>query len=422
MTPDEAAIAELYDNFDAGAHFEGSVAGNVRDPYPELARRRRESPVEARTDTLFSGGAEDGSEDLTRDAYWIYRYEDVSAVLRDNESFSSESVREMMGLVMGPYVMVGLDEPEHKRHRNLVAQAFRQRALQRWDGELVVPIADGLLDRILARGTGQAELVRDFTYRLPVQVIAGILGLPPEDYPKFHKWALALVNVAADPVEGIAASESLKEYFSEVCELRRKEPRDDVISDLVHAEVDGEHLDEEEILSFCRLLLPAGAETTYRATGNFLFGLLTNPDQMAALMADPSLMTAAIEESIRWEPPLLIVSRRATRDVEIAGVTIPAGADVVPSTGSACHDETRWGDTSEEFNILREQQPHLAFGAGPHMCLGIHLARMEMRATIDRILTRLPNLRFDPARADTDPHIHGETFRSPTGLPVLFDA
>ena len=121
MTPDEAAMAELYDNFDAGAQFEGSVAGNVRDPYPELARRRRESPVEARTDTLFSGGAEDGSEDLTRDAYWLYRYEDVSAVLRDNESFSSESVREMMGLVMGPYVMVGLDEPEHKRHRNLVA-------------------------------------------------------------------------------------------------------------------------------------------------------------------------------------------------------------------------------------------------------------------------------------------------------------
>ncbi|MCU1458288.1 MAG: cytochrome [Actinomycetia bacterium] len=422
MTADEAAIAELYDNFDAGAMFAGSVAGDVRNPYPELARRRRESPVEKRTQTLFKGDAADGSGDVTQEAYFVYTYDDVNTIMRDNESFTSEAVRELMGMVMGPYVMVGLDEPEHKRHRNLVAQAFRQRALQRWDSELVLPIANELIDRIVARRDGKAELVRDFTYRLPVQVIAGILGLPPADYPKFHQWALDLINVTSDPEAGLAASASLAGYFSEICALRRREPQDDVISDLVNVEIDGETLDEEEILSFCRLLLPAGAETTYRATGNFLYGLLSNPDQMAALKADPALMTGAIEESIRWEPPLLIVSRRASRDVELSGVTIPAGADVVPNTGSACHDETRWGDTSEDFDILRTPQPHIAFGAGPHMCLGIHLARMEMRASMDQLLTRLPNLRFDPDRLDTDPHIHGETFRSPTGLPVVFDA
>jgi len=400
-----------YATFDAAEHFAGSVAGDVRDPYPHLARKRHETPVERRRDTLYEG--------ITRDAYYVYRFDDVSQVFRDNETFSSSSIRDLMGLVMGPFVIVGLDEPEHKRHRNLVAQAFRQRSLQRWEESLVRVVIDECVDRFAARG--EAELVRDLTYRMPIQVIAEILGLPRDDHTRFHQWAIALINVAADPETGLAASESLREYFAGICELRRSEPRDDVISDLVHADLDGERLDEDEILSFLRLLLPAGAETTYRATGNFLYGLLTHPDQLEALRRDRSLMQQAVEEAVRWEVPLLITSRRAQRDVEIAGVTIPEGSEVVIQTGSANHDETRW-ERAEEFDIFREPLPHIAFGAGPHMCLGMHLARMEMRLTADRLIDRLPNLRLDPVQVeDHDAHIHGETFRSPTSLPVLFD-
>ena len=187
------------------------------------------------------------------------------------------------------------------------------------------------------------------------------------------------------------------------------------------AELDGEQLGDEEIFSFLRLLLPAGAETTYRATGSFLYGLLTNPDQFDALRADRSLMTQAIEESIRWEGPLLITSRESAQDAELGGVTIPKGAMVVVNIGSANHDETRW-DRPDDFDLFREPQPHIAFGTGVHMCLGLHLARMEMATSINRLLERCPNLRPDPDRWDSDDvHIHGQRFRSPTTLPVRFD-
>ncbi|MFN8036714.1 MAG: cytochrome P450 [Acidimicrobiia bacterium] len=404
----EADEIDPYESFDASRQFAGTVAGDVRDPYPRLAQKRRDTPVEHVRDRLWG--------EMERDAYWVYTYDDVSKAFRDDTTFSSVSIRELMGLYMGPNIIVGLDEPEHRRHRNLVAQAFRQKSLAHWETDLVLPVVDGLIDRILARGN-RAELVRDLTYRYPIQVIAEILGLPREDHLTFHRWAMQLINVAADPVNGIAASEALRDYFMGVCDERRREPRSDVISDVVHAELDGERLDEDEILSFLRLLLPAGAETTYRASGNFIFGLLSNPDQMEALRRDRSLMPQAVEEAIRWETPLLITSRRCVEDTVLHDVEIPSGCEVILHTGSANHDETRWDD-ADAFDIFREAKPHIGFGAGVHMCIGMHLARLELRVAVERLLDRLPNLRLDPD-AD-DPHIHGEHFRSPTSLPVLF--
>jgi len=202
-----------------------------------------------------------------------------------------------------------------------------------------------------------------------------------------------------------------------VLEERRRQPADDLISDLAVAELDGERLDDEEIFSFLRLLLPAGAETTYRATGNLLFGLLSRPDQLDALRADRSLMAQAVEEAIRWESPLLITSRTATSDTEVRGVAIETGSQVIAHVGSANHDETRWDD-AESYDLFRPPLPHISFGAGPHMCLGMHLARMEMGVAVGALLDRLPGVRLDPD--GDDPHIHGELFRSPTSLPVLF--
>jgi cytochrome P450 len=385
------------------AQFSG-VAGDVRNPYPDFHQKRTETPV---------AQLEDGS-------WEVYPYDMVAAVMRDNETFCSGSIRELMSVVMGPFPLVGMDEPEHRRLRSLVSQAFRQRMLAHWDDDLVVPVVNEMIDRFVERG--QAELVEEFTYRYPVQVISEILGLPREDHEYFHPRALAVINVAVRPDEGILASTELREYFAKVVDERRANPGDDLISQLVQAELEGEVLGDEEIFSFLRLLMPAGAETTYRATGSFIYGLLTNPDQLEALKADRSLMPQAIEESIRWEGPLLITSREVAKDTELAGIKLPKGTMIVTNVGSANHDPKRW-DNGDEFDIFRAPQPHIAFGAGVHMCLGIHLARMEMSTAMNLVLDRLPNLRPDADRWEAnDVHIHGEKFRSPTTLPVLFDA
>jgi cytochrome P450 len=198
---------------------------------------------------------------------------------------------------------------------------------------------------------------------------------------------------------------------------RRAAPKEDVISDLVTAEVEGEKLTDEAIYSFLRLLLPAGAETTYRSSGNLLFLLLTHPDQLDAVRNDRSLLPQAIEEALRLEPPLLSINRTTTCEVEIAGITIGPGESISPHIGSANHDETRW-DHAEQFDIFRPAIPHIAFAHGPHMCLGMHLARLETRALVSRVLDRLPDLALHPG--DSDPHIRGQVFRSPTALPVTF--
>ncbi len=389
--------------FEPMAQFSG-VAGDLRDPYPDFHRKRVETPAAV----LPDGSIE------------VYPYELVAAVMRDNVTFCSGSIREVMSVVMGPYPLVGMDEPEHRRLRSLVAQAFRQRMLAHWDEDLVVPVVDEMIDKFVDRG--RAELVNEFTYRYPVQVIAEILGLSREDHEYFHPRALAVINVAVRPDEGIAGSIELREYFERVVEQRRANPGTDLISELVQAELDGEMLGDEEIYSFLRLLMPAGAETTYRATGSFIYGLLTNPDQLEALRADRSLMPQAIEELIRWESPLLITSRECATDTELAGLPVPKGSTVVTNVGAANHDPTRW-DRPDDFDIFRPPQPHIAFGVGVHMCLGMHLARMEMASAMNRLLDRLPNLRPDPDRWEADDvHIHGERFRSPTTLPVVWDA
>ncbi|HZJ26734.1 MAG TPA: cytochrome P450 [Acidimicrobiia bacterium] len=399
--------------WDPMAQFVGTVAGDSRTPYPGFHAKRRDTPVEERHNLSFDGS------DTGETMYYVYRYDDVATVLRDNVTYCSGGIREMLETVMGPYPLVGMDEPEHKRLRSLVAQAFRQKTLAHWNDDLVGPVVDATIDTFVERG--EAELVREFTFLYPVQVIGALLGLPREDYQYFQPRALALTNVAAQPAAGLRASAELREYFEGILEARRREPRGDLISELVNAELDGERLGDEEIFSFLRLLLPAGAETTYRATGNFLFGLLTHRDQFEALAADRTLMTQAIEETIRWESPLTITSRTSTRASELAGVTIPAGANVVAGVGSANHDPSRWSDP-DVFDIFQPVVPHIAFGVGLHMCLGMHLARMEMATAVNRLIDRCPNLRFDEeAFARDDAHIHGENFRSPTTLPVLFD-
>ncbi len=386
--------------------FDDSIAGDVRDPYPELAQSRRATPVQRLP------GAVEGAPDY----FTIYRHADVAQVLRDGETFSSAILIEVMGPIMGEHIILGMDAPEHRRHRALVSKSFQAKILARWESELIERVVSDLIDGFAS--DGRAELVRQFTSHFPVMVIARVLGLPQEDYSQFQRWTIAIVAASANWDRGLTASRELRDYLAEVLRERRIKPHDDLISELATTELDGDRLSDEEIFSFLRLLLPAGAETTYRSSGNLIYALLSHTDQLEAVRSDRSLIPQAIEEALRWEPPLLITSRVATRDTEIADVPIPAGSPIVVMLGSANRDETKYTDP-DRFDIFRDPQQHMSFGNGPHLCLGMHLARLETRVALNGLLDRLPNLRLDPE--GDDPHIHGQIFRSPTSLPVLFD-
>ncbi len=397
--------------YDPFAAFSDVVAGDTRDPYPDFIAKRRDTPV-WKGDLMPMDFLPEGIEVAPG---WIaFRYDDCSRILRDAKTFTSTGYDATIGMVMG-HMILGMDDPEHKGHRNLVAHAFREKSLARWEPEFIGPIIDELIDRFI--GDGEADLVRQLTFEFPVRVIARLLGLPEEDFLQFQRWSVELIGLVADIDRGLAASEALRDYFADVVAERRAAPKEDVISDLVTAEVDGERLTDEAIYSFLRLLLPAGAETTYRSSGNLLYLLLTHTDQLDAVRRDRSLLPQAIEEALRVEPPLLTINRTTTCEVEIGGITLEAGESITPNIGSANHDETRW-DNPDVFDIFRPAIPHIAFAHGPHMCLGMHLARLETRALVNRVLDRLPNLALNPG--DTDPHIRGQVFRSPTSLPVTF--
>ncbi|MBV9411942.1 MAG: cytochrome P450 [Acidimicrobiia bacterium] len=406
MTATESVDELGYDAIEASA----VLAGDFRNPYKDLARCREATPIQVG----------DFMADVPRDpngpeVFTVYSNELVSRVLRDNHNFSSQVYAEMMGPVMG-HSILEMDEPEHRLHRALVSQAFRHKALARWEEELVGAVCDELIDRFV--DAGRVDLVRAYTFPFPVQVIARILGLPRQDYPKFQRWSIELISVGWDWDRGMAASRNLRDYFKDIVDQRRRDPQDDLISDLVCADVDGHQLTDEEMFAFLRLLLPAGGETTYRSSSSLLFCLLSSPDQLDAVRDDRSLLPQAIEEGIRYEPPLLFIARNAVTDVELGGMQIPAGSAIAVCIGAANRDPSNFEDP-DRFDIFRDPHQHISFGFGPHMCLGMHLARMESRVALNRLFDRLPNLRLDP-EAD-DPHVHGLMFRSPKSLPVLFD-
>ncbi|UGT99155.1 cytochrome P450 [Mycobacterium intracellulare] len=399
---------QLFDDLEDFGSFDDAVAGDVRDPYTELSRMRRTEPIQRLDFSVMPG--EEG-----KPVFMVYRHEDIQELLRDNETFSSAIIKDFFGI--GKHVMVGMDEPEHGRHRALVSKAFSPKALARWETDLAGRVGNELIDTFADRGS--ADLVKEFTFPYPSRVIAGLLGLPEKDYPQFQRWSISLLSVGVNPERAAEATKALGDYLVPILAARREQPRDDLTSGLAAAEIDGEKLSDEEIFCFLHLLLPAGVETTYRSLGNLLFGLLSNPDQLDAVRDDRTLLSAAIEEAVRWEAPLLSITRVATRDTELAGVPIPAGSSVMPMLGAANRDENRYPDP-DRFDLFRQPRTPISWGHGPHVCLGMHLARMEMRVAVNLLLDRLPNLRLDPD--GNDPHIRGQVFRSPTSLPVRFGA
>ena len=420
------STAEPNDDYDPFEEFNRSAGiGLVENPYPIFALVRAEHTIKREDfgEAMQPDNPEDGELELLTSlelgdnvsVFTAYGFDAVQQVLKDGETFSSAGYADIMGPVFG-HSILEMDEPEHHTYRGLVQQAFSRKAMETWERELVRGVVDEMLDEIVDQKRG--DLVRSLTFPFPVLVIARMLGLAPEDLPTFHRQAVEMISAGFEFDRAIAASNALFDYFSAIIAERRKNPSDDVISVLVKAELDGEHLDDAQICSFLRLLLPAGAETTYRSSSNLLYGLLTNPDQLDALRADRALMPQAIEEGLRWEPPLLGIMRTATRDTVVDGMEIPAGSIVSVNLGSANHDERYW-DNAENFDMFRAPKQHIAFAWGPHMCLGLHLARMETRVALNQVLDRLPNVRIDPdAEA---PFITGAVFRAPNALPVIWD-
>ncbi len=415
MGAETATEANEYDPFEDFNRSAGM--GVVENPYPLFALAREQGPLKNESiidEMMGDEPAMIAAPEMNVNVFTCYGFDAVQQVLKDGDTFSSAGYAEVVGAVMG-HTILEMDEPEHHTYRGLVQQAFSRKAMESWERDLVRGVVDEHIDAFIDRG--HADLVRELTFPFPVLVIARMLGLPREDLPRFHRLAVELISVGFDMERGKRASEELYEYFCAIIAERRTAPADDVISVLVQAELEGQRLDDDEICAFLRLLLPAGAETTYRSSSNLLVGLLTNPDQLDALRDNRDLMTQAIEEALRWEPPLLTIMLTATRDTEVCGTPVPANSVMVVNMGSANHDERYWDDP-ESFDIFRPQRQHLAFAWGPHMCLGMHLARMETRVVLTQLFDRLPNLRLDP---DADaPYITGMVFRAPPALPVVW--
>jgi cytochrome P450 len=384
----------------------------LRDPYPLFAQKRRESGV-------FKGSVMDWSKTpesmMPEDLYAAVSFDAVNRIFRDGTVFNSHIYDSTIGLFIGPSILA-MEGKKHWEHRNLVSAAFKSKSLLRWEPEVVRPVVNGLIDEFL--DAGEADLVKDFTFEFPTRVISKLLGLPEQDLPWFRKRAVELISYAVKYKRAFEASAALKDYFLQQIELRRSKPTEDIIGDLVTAEIDGEKLNDEAIYSFLRLLLPAGLETTYRSSGNLLYLLLTHPGQFLAVQEDHELIAPAIEEGLRFETPLTTVQRYATEATAVQGVELPAGAVIDVCIGSANRDEKRW-ERSEQFDIFRKRLPHISFAAGEHTCMGLHLARMETRVALECLLTRLTNIQLV---TDDDPHIWGQPFRSPTAIPVTFNA
>ncbi|MGH2783935.1 MAG: cytochrome P450 [Actinomycetota bacterium] len=382
--------------------FGDSAVGDVRDPYPEFHRLQKLGPINF-------------VEVFGHPVMFAHRYDDVNRILSDNETFSSTVFKDSIAMVFGPTILA-MDGHEHQAHRGLVASAFRLKALEDWKTKLIEPITHELIDAFIERG--DADLVREFNFRFPIQVIANMLGVPSEDSGLFLRRSIEMISIAVNVERGLAASAALKDYLAPIVAERREEPKDDLISVLATAEVDGVRLPDENIYGFLRLLLPAGAETTYRLLGNVLFGLLTNPDQLEEVREDRDLVPDAIEEALRWEAPVQQTARIVMTDgIDVGGFPLRKGDSLNVSMGAANRDETTYEDP-DRYNIHREGPPHLAFGGGAHYCLGAHLGRLETSVALNAMLDRLGDLRLVPG--DKDPHVHGSAFRSPTSLPVRF--
>jgi len=366
-------------DFPPPLHDPGFHAG---DPFPAFRRLRAESPVH------WHGTP----------GFWaVTRHDDVLAVSRDPATFCSSRgvlISDIGRQMLPRESVIFLDPPEHAKYRKLVQPAFspgRLRALEVHIRET----ARELLSRMLRErdAGGVVDFVDAFSVQLPMLVIADMLGVAGEDRARFRHWSDAIIDAATQQTpENMQASVELLGYFSSVVAERRERPGDDVISTLVHSRIDGEQLEEFDLLMFCMTLLVAGNETTRNLLSHGMLALATHPGERERLARDPSLIPGAVEEMLRWGAPIGSFMRTATRDTTLRGMPIREGDRLLLLYASANRDEEVFGPDAEEFRASRDASGHVAFGYGEHFCLGSVLARMEGRIAFEELLGSLASI------------------------------
>jgi cytochrome P450 len=394
-----------------------------RDPHPYFRALRKRDPVH------FS----------ERHRAWLLtRYDDCSAALVNFEALSSDRVRPLLAVIsderraaaasvydlIGDWMVV-TDPPRHRRLRRIAAKAFNPRRIAAMEGTIQT-LVDELLERFIDER--KRDLIENFTYPLPATVIARIIGAPPEDSWRFRGWSQALALVAFGTggdqrddryVRAMSGLEQMFEYLSELIELRRLEPGEDMITDLISGAGD-DALSEDEVKGMCALMLFGGHETTTSALASAVLMLLGNREQLRLLESDPDrLAGGAVEEGLRYEGAIKVLHRWVRRDLELRGREIRTGQRVLILPAAANRDPERFADP-ERVDITRNPNPHIAFGKGVHACVGAQLARLEMRLALVSIVKRLPGLRLAVAESELE-WVPTLASRALAQLPVLHD-
>lgn len=356
----------------------------------------------------------------------LFDYESVRRALDDTETFASDTAS--TGAHAAPPWLVFTDPPRHTKLRNIISKAFTPRMIATLEPR-IRELSRELLDCSIERG--EMDLAADYSVPLPMRIIAEMIGIPDADWPRYIRWSDAILKLShtvrgMSPGQEIAQAAGndfhavigeMRDYLPHLIDQRRTEPKDDLLTRLLAAEVDGERLSLDELLSFFQLLIVGGQETTTNLINNAVLCLFENRDELARLRGAPELLPSAIEEVLRYRSPFQLVFRGTRREVELHGQRIPAGTLLFLMLGSANRDPKHFHDP-DRFDITREPNPHLAFGHGIHFCLGAPLSRLEARIALADIFERLPNIEpasDEPWQPRPPLHVHG-----PTRLPVRF--
>lgn len=373
------------------------------DPYPAFAWMRRHAPV---------------FHDEANDLWALARYDDVKAAGTDSATFSSAGgVRPKFPALP---MMIDLDAPEHVRRRRLVSAGFTPRRVQAMEAQ-VRAVCDDVIDQVCEQGS--CDFVRDLAAPLPLNVIGDMLGVAREDRADLLRWSEDMLGSqgSPDPAGIEAATQAFVEYsayMEQVLADRRRTGADgDLVGVLVHAEIDGDRLDQLSLIHETLLILIGGDETTRHVVSGGMLALLEQPMQLEQLQADPGLLPVAVEEMLRWVSPIKDMVRTASRDVELHGEHIPRGAEIMLLYPSANRDESVF-DHPGAFDPARAANPHLAFGFGAHFCLGNQLARLELRVMFERLFQRLPDLTL--AGPGQLPHRPSNFISGLESMPVTF--